>query len=36
MAYLKEKSFLVIALRDVERYCPATPPEDPLLRTRFP
>jgi len=36
MAYLKEKSFLVVALRDVERYCPATPPEDPLLRTRFP
>jgi peptidoglycan/xylan/chitin deacetylase (PgdA/CDA1 family) len=37
MAYLKEEKFRVIALRDIERYYPGIiPPDDPLLRTRYP
>jgi len=37
MAYLKKGNFRVIALRDIERHYPdIAPPDDPLLRTRFP
>jgi hypothetical protein len=37
MAYLKEKAFRVIALRDTEKYHPSVvPPDDPLLKARFP
>jgi len=35
MAYLKQKAFRVIALRDTDRYYTGVvPPEDPLLKTR--
>ena len=34
MAYLKEQGFKVIALRDLKRYLPKTPPADPLLKVR--
>jgi peptidoglycan/xylan/chitin deacetylase (PgdA/CDA1 family) len=37
MAYLKDNAFRVIALRDIERHYPGmVPPDDLLLRTRFP
>ena len=34
MSYLKSQGFQVIALRDVARYLPKTPPSDPLLTFR--
>ena len=36
MSYLKEGSFRVVALRDVEPLLPRTPPADPLFGTRYP
>jgi peptidoglycan/xylan/chitin deacetylase (PgdA/CDA1 family) len=36
MAYLKREGFRAVALRDVERYLPETPPPDPTVRLRHP
>jgi hypothetical protein len=36
MGYLKENGYRVLALKDVERYLPAAPPDDPTLGLRHP
>lgn len=35
MSYLKQGGFKVIAMRDLQKYLPDTPPADPLLNVRY-